>query len=99
MLGSTWMHNHEILFDLENKKIAFASSDCAGSYIIEPDYSDYTNKRLWSFNLKIVIFGIMLSLLIIVSILYIRNKTKRDRNILYCNLSYLTFRFTNCYFK
>lgn len=33
LLGSTWMHNHDIVFDIQNSKIGLASSDCSSTRI------------------------------------------------------------------
>jgi hypothetical protein len=30
LLGSTWMHNHDIIFDIQNKRIGFVDSLCSG---------------------------------------------------------------------
>jgi len=29
MLGSSWMHNHDIIFDLESKKIGLIKAKCS----------------------------------------------------------------------
>lgn len=40
MLGSTWMHNHEIIFDNHNKKIGFISSNCTKDNLIEASFNN-----------------------------------------------------------
>jgi hypothetical protein len=35
LLGSTWMHNHDIIFDLQNKKIGLIESNCAGENFVK----------------------------------------------------------------
>lgn len=34
LLGSTWMHNHDIIFDLQHKKIGLVESNCAAKNVI-----------------------------------------------------------------
>lgn len=41
LLGSTWMHNHDIIFDLSNKKLGFAESRCS---ITENSFYDHKRK-------------------------------------------------------
>jgi hypothetical protein len=35
LLGSTWMHNHDIIFDLQNKKIGLVESNCAAENVLK----------------------------------------------------------------
>lgn len=35
LLGSTWMHNHDIIFDLKNKKIGLIESNCSGEGFVK----------------------------------------------------------------
>jgi hypothetical protein len=34
LLGSTWMHNHDIIFDVENMRVGFAEANCGNINII-----------------------------------------------------------------
>lgn len=86
MLGSTWMHNHEILFDIKNKKIAFATSDCAGSYIIDYNYKDSNIKKPIVFDIKFIVLSSCISLILILLFLYMRVRSKRKANNLYCKI-------------
>jgi hypothetical protein len=40
LLGSTWMHNHDIIFDIQHQKIGLVESNCGASNIISvfPDF-------------------------------------------------------------
>jgi len=44
ILGTTWMHNRDIIFDNENKKIGFISARCDGTVSNEAEGSYYMCK-------------------------------------------------------
>jgi hypothetical protein len=48
LLGSTWMHNHDIIFDNDNKRIGLVSSNCEmrknyNNDYYDNDYNGYNN--------------------------------------------------------
>ena len=50
LLGSTWMHNHDIIFDLENRKIGFVESNCSGEESFYLNYNKFRNVKVISSN-------------------------------------------------
>jgi len=41
MLGATWMHNHDIIFNMEQSKIGFIKAKCSE----ETDFRNYDDKK------------------------------------------------------
>ena len=46
MFGSTWMHNHDIIFDIENQKIGIIKANCTEN----KDFNNAIPNRLRSLN-------------------------------------------------
>jgi hypothetical protein len=96
LLGSTWMHNHDIIFDLENKKIGLVDSNCSGDMMEFNNLNSSKNFKNISYEncevvhklyLQIIICVCIISLICIALTATLANKLKLSPEVTVINSS------------
>lgn len=98
LLGSTWMHNHDIIFDNQDKKIGLVSSQCDRANG-DLNFNNYNNKynqkyvntcdhynTIRFYKLLCIITFVALFILILLSAYAVR-KLRRDGRFLWISLN------------
>lgn len=87
LLGTTWMHNHDIIFDLQHNKIGFAASGCTGgqiSVVRDKIIIEKSSSRFY----EIIIFVIVVAFSIIVIFLILAlRKIRRGEQFLWITVN------------
>ncbi len=87
LLGTTWMHNHDIIFDMQHNKIGFAATECTGgqiSVIREKIKIETSDSRLY----RIIIYSVIAALcLVVIFLIMAIRKIRRGEQFLWMTVN------------
>jgi hypothetical protein len=86
LLGTTWMHNHDIIFDLQHNKIGFAASECSEGKISVVREKVYIEKSAQFYQIIIYAIVAAFSLIIIFLVMALR-KLRRGEQFLWMTVN------------
>jgi hypothetical protein len=87
LLGTTWMHNHDIIFDMQENRIGFAPSFCSGKNVSVVKEKIYIEKSDAGYYRKILHFVVGGFSLIILFLLLALRKLRRGQQFLWMTVS------------
>ncbi len=98
ILGTTWMHDHDIVFDIQHKRIGFAASECDGrklNSIVVKENCEYTNSTQSADQPKVpeeksyvfILFILAVMFSLIVFLLFAIRKLRRGQNFFFLTVA------------